>query len=214
MEQIFRAYIVWRSCRVIAIPVLLYLALIGKSSYLLGGSIINCHAVSSGGSIYILASSKPSQAYDIFQGSTGIWIKLHLAATLTCNFLSTCKLLLLSPVRFIASALTHNTTNSGILAFKLWMIERNVSDIREDPQSSLMPVLRVVVDSGLLYSIALISALICFATESRAEYFVYDIVSSGFPFFVLVLRTRFTDNPNHQHILLCSHPPHRASELK
>jgi hypothetical protein len=67
------------------------------------------------------------------------------------------------------------------LAFRLWRIECSVTDLREDNQNSLMPVLRVVIDSGLLYSFTLISALICFATESRAEYLVYDIVSLCLP---------------------------------
>jgi len=148
---IFRAYVVWQSFKIILLPIALYVALI----------------VSSFGSIYTLASAKPPQAYDIFQDSTGIWIKLHLAATLTCNFISTC-----------------------LLAYRLWIIERSVAELRSNPQNSLMPILRVVIDSGLLYSFTLISALICFATESRAEYLVYDIVTPiiSISFYAVILR--------------------------
>ena len=48
-------------------------------------------------------------------------------------------------------------------------------------QSSLLPVVRVVADAGVLYSVTLAAALGCFVQKSNGQYVVLDMVSLAFP---------------------------------
>ncbi|KAG1736985.1 hypothetical protein EDB19DRAFT_1909994 [Suillus lakei] len=56
---------------------------------------------------------------------------------------------------FMILTLATNLLSSGLLAYRIWMSERKVSDIRTT--KGKMPLLRVLVDAAILYSATLCS---------------------------------------------------------
>jgi len=155
----YRLYFVWRSIRIIVVPIILYLLLIATSI----------------GSIYAFASARPPRSYDIFQGPPRVWSPAHLANTLAANLLSTL-----------------------LLAYRLWSTERRVSGMKSTQRNSLLPILRVVVDSGLLYSAALIVVLACFLAKTRAQLIVFDLVTPiiSIAFYAVILRVALVSRKN------------------
>ena len=45
-----------------------------------------------------------------------------------------------------------------------------------------MPVLLIIIDAGLLYSVTLLSALLCFVNHTNGQYVVLDMVRACFLF--------------------------------
>ncbi|KAI9455616.1 hypothetical protein HD554DRAFT_2240122 [Boletus coccyginus] len=109
-------------------------------------------AVSGVGSVYSV-SQATTNASDIFAKETAQWITAFYASTLTANLLS-----------------------SGLLAYRIWMIERSVASVRVSAKSTIMPVLRILVDAALLYSATLFTALLCFVNSNNGQYVVLDMV--------------------------------------
>jgi hypothetical protein len=66
----------------------------------------------------------------------------------------------------------------GLLAYRIWTIERNVSKIRASSHGTRTPILRVLVDAAILYSVVLFTMLICFVCSNNGQYIVLDMVSS------------------------------------
>lgn len=66
---------------------------------------------------------------------------------------------------------------SGLLAYRIWLVERSISTMRTQ-ETSLMPILRVLVDSAVLYTAVLFPALICFLFSNTGEVVVVDMVIS------------------------------------
>jgi len=66
---------------------------------------------------------------------------------------------------------------SGLLAYRIWLVERSVSTMRTQ-KTSLMPILRLLVDSAVLYTAVLFPALICFLYSNTGEVVVVDMVIS------------------------------------
>ncbi|KAG2121268.1 hypothetical protein DEU56DRAFT_974687 [Suillus clintonianus] len=77
---------------------------------------------------------------------------------------------------FLASTLSTHLICSGLLVFRIWMIERNGSTIR-NPKSTTMPILRALVDDAL-YSVALMSIIMFFVfwNKSNAQHIILDMV--------------------------------------
>ncbi|KIK47329.1 hypothetical protein CY34DRAFT_264838 [Suillus luteus UH-Slu-Lm8-n1] len=87
----------------------------------------------------------------IFTGETGHWVTAFLVFTLTANLLTT-----------------------GLLAYRIWTIERSVAAIRST--KGKMPIIWVLVDAALLYSMALCSSLICFARSNNGLFVIGDMI--------------------------------------
>jgi len=64
----------------------------------------------------------------------------------------------------------------GLLAYRIWTIERSVSSIRVSKKDTMMPVLRVLVDAAILYSVTLFTILLCFVNANNGQYVVLDMV--------------------------------------
>lgn len=62
----------------------------------------------------------------------------------------------------------------GLLAYRIWIIERSVSTVRTK-ETTLMPILRVLLDSAVLYTAVLFPALVCFLYSNTGEV-VVDMV--------------------------------------
>jgi len=71
---------------------------------------------------------------------------------------------------------THlNIIFPGLLAYRIWMVDRNVSSIRAT-NGTTMSILRVLVDAALLYSAVLFTTLICFVYSNNGQYIMLDMV--------------------------------------
>ncbi|KAI9569055.1 hypothetical protein HD554DRAFT_2322039 [Boletus coccyginus] len=112
-------------------------------------------AVTGVGSVY--SCSQATNDTNIFAKETAQWITAFYASTLAANLLS-----------------------SGLLAYRIWTIERNVG----------LVLLRVLVDAALLYSATLSAALICFVNASNGQYVVLDMIMPiiSIAFYVVLIR--------------------------
>ncbi|KAI0360116.1 hypothetical protein OH77DRAFT_1419506 [Trametes cingulata] len=88
---------------------------------------------------------------------------------------------------FYASTLATNLLVSILLGYKIWVTNRRTSRMR---QGSLLPVVRVIADAGLLYSVTLTAALACFVQKSNGQYIVLDIVTPiiSITFYMVIIR--------------------------
>lgn len=76
---------------------------------------------------------------------------------------------------FIISTLATHLLSSGLLAYRVWMIECSVSTIRAT-KNSMMPIVRILVDATVLYSLALFIRLMCFICNNNGEEILVDMV--------------------------------------
>jgi len=129
-------------------------------------SILLCGVIATGiGSVFSASLATPNSSLSLFEQS-GHWITAFFSSTLACNLIGT---------------LT--------LAYRLWTLDRNLRHIRSR-QISLFPIVLVCVDSGILYSAFLMSALILLVRGSRAQYIVLDMISPiiSISFYAIILR--------------------------
>ncbi|KAF5319299.1 hypothetical protein D9619_008345 [Psilocybe cf. subviscida] len=89
---------------------------------------------------------------DIFFVNTGRWITAYYSATLAANLSASC-----------------------LLAYRIWYLDRKAASIRL--QGQLKPVIRAIIESGLIYSMTVTSALIAFVVKSPGVYVILDMVS-------------------------------------
>jgi hypothetical protein len=64
----------------------------------------------------------------------------------------------------------------GLIIYRIWRCQRLVEPARRN--SALLPVMIMVVESGAVYSTALISVVITFSTGHSAQYVLLDFVRS------------------------------------
>ncbi|KIJ62326.1 hypothetical protein HYDPIDRAFT_94799 [Hydnomerulius pinastri MD-312] len=145
---IYRCHAVWRTWKVLLVPVLLW-----------------CGVAASG--IGSLATS--GLAYtgsSVLDAIVGKWITLFYGLTIITNLLST-----------------------GLLAYKLWTTDRRTASIRTS-RSHLRPILRVVLDAGMIYSVTLLAAFSCYLAESNGEFVVLDMISPiiSITFYMAIIR--------------------------
>ncbi|KAI0339753.1 hypothetical protein BDW22DRAFT_1361354 [Trametopsis cervina] len=95
------------------------------------------------------ASENPG---DVFATQTGQWITSVYSMTLVTNLSAT-----------------------SLLAYRIWTINRETSNYRMTDR--LSPVLRVVIESGAIYSLTIIAAIITFAIQSPGVYVLLDMIS-------------------------------------
>ncbi|KAH9856485.1 hypothetical protein C2E23DRAFT_771786 [Lenzites betulinus] len=110
------------------------------------------------------AAVAPSGAGTVFIPSIGEWITAFYASTLATNFIV-----------------------SALLGYKIWITNRRVARMR---QGSLLPIVRVIADAGVLYSVALIAALACFVQKSNGQYILLDIITPiiSITFYMVIIR--------------------------
>ncbi|KAG1719868.1 hypothetical protein EDB19DRAFT_2044881 [Suillus lakei] len=96
---------------------------------------------------------------------------------------------------FLVSTIATNLLSSGLLAYRIWMIERSVSTVRTT-KSTLMPILRVLVDSAVLYSAVLFPALMCFMFSNTGEVVVVDMAMPimSITFYMVLIRIAINRN--------------------
>ncbi|KAJ6544112.1 hypothetical protein B0H19DRAFT_1169667 [Mycena capillaripes] len=119
----------------------------------------------SSGAVYEFAQPA-ADSNNVFAQRTSQWVTSFYATSLACNIIAT-----------------------GLLAYKLWTIERNVHTTRIG-KGLTKPVLMIVLDAGALYSISLLTSLICFESESNGQYIVLDMMTPiiSIAFYMVILR--------------------------
>ncbi|KAG1728770.1 hypothetical protein EDB19DRAFT_1913639 [Suillus lakei] len=90
---------------------------------------------------------------------------------------------------FFASTIATNLLSSGLLAYRIWTIERAVSAARSS-KSIVMPTIRVLVDAAVLYTVTLFTALICFVCSNNGETAVVDMAMPimSIAFYMVLIR--------------------------
>ncbi|THH03147.1 hypothetical protein EW146_g10498, partial [Bondarzewia mesenterica] len=119
--------------------------------------------VTASGSVWACSQASPEQG-GIFFEQTGLWIKAFYSCTFSTNLFCTM-----------------------LLAFRIWQIN---SRVKKHSGSSLMPVIVIIVDAAALYSVTLLSALLCFVNHTNGQYIVWDMVTPiiSITFYMVIIR--------------------------
>ncbi|KAG2111460.1 hypothetical protein DEU56DRAFT_985335 [Suillus clintonianus] len=90
---------------------------------------------------------------------------------------------------FFASTIATNLLSSGLLAYRIWMIERDISTVRAT-KDTMMPIVRVLVDAAVLYSVVLFTTLICFICSNNGEVVILDMIMPiiSITFYMVLIR--------------------------
>lgn len=90
---------------------------------------------------------------------------------------------------FFALTIATNLLSSGLLIYRIWSIESNVSTARAT-KGPMMPLVRVLMDTAVLYSVVLFIALICFVCSNNGEVVVLDMVMPiiSIAFYMVLIR--------------------------
>jgi len=96
----------------------------------------------------------------------------------------------LAPWITSAFSMTLSTTVicTGLIAFRIWRSQRLLKQARV--HSTLLPVMVMIVESGAIYSAALISIIAAFASGNNSQYIIIDFLPSliGIVFTLIIIR--------------------------
>lgn len=133
-------------------------------------------AVTGGYSIYSV-SHTTSVSRKVFSLATRRWISAFSALTIVTNLLS-----------------------SGLLAYRIWEIERNVANSRST-KITTTSILRVVMDAAILYSIALLCTLITLVCSNAGPLVMMELLTPIISIVFYMIIIRIAMGKNHSHIL-------------
>ncbi|KAG1767856.1 hypothetical protein EV702DRAFT_979809 [Suillus placidus] len=96
---------------------------------------------------------------------------------------------------FLAFTLATNVLSTGLLACRIWMIERKISTVRAT-KGKIIPILRVLIDAAILYSAALCSSIICLALSNGGLYVMGDLIipTISIAFYMVFIRIALNQN--------------------
>ncbi|KAG2347121.1 hypothetical protein BDR05DRAFT_1043978 [Suillus weaverae] len=94
---------------------------------------------------------------------------------------------------FVVLTITTNLLSSGLLAYRIWAIDRDNSTIRAT-KSTMMPIIRVLMDAAILYSATLIVTLICFLCSNNGQMVLVDMAVPimAIAFYMVLIRIAIT----------------------
>ncbi|KAH7920719.1 hypothetical protein BV22DRAFT_780533 [Leucogyrophana mollusca] len=135
------------------------------------GMLWSSVAVTAVGSVYNV-SQATAYSSDLFAKQTGQWVTAFYVSTLATNLIS-----------------------SGLLAYRIWTIDRHVATLRAT-RNTVIPIVRVLVDSAILYSAALFAALICFVCSNNGQFVVQDMLTPiiSIAFYMVLIRVGISKN--------------------
>ncbi|OAX36778.1 hypothetical protein K503DRAFT_277646 [Rhizopogon vinicolor AM-OR11-026] len=98
---------------------------------------------------------------------------------------------------FYATAFVTNLITTSILALKLWLAHRRSSGVLET-RSKVYPIMRIIMESGALYFMTLVTMMATYFSSSNSSYILTDVICQIIPitFFLIIVRTamlRFSD---------------------
>ncbi|KAG1783401.1 hypothetical protein EV702DRAFT_257861 [Suillus placidus] len=102
---------------------------------------------------------------------------------------------------FYTLTLVTNLLSSGLLAFRIWKIERSVSTAHATKVTTT-GILRVIMDAATLYSISLLCALISSLCSNDGGFVMIGILTSiiSITFYMVIIRIAMGKN-THSHTL-------------
>lgn len=105
---------------------------------------------------------------------------------------------------------------SVLLASRIWYVDRMATRLCRIRKSPMRPILHIIIDSGVIYSLTLVVGLICFVNRSNGQFVILDMVSPSY----LARETEerctetllldLTDHAHHLHHILYGHHPSRV----
>ncbi|KAG1744387.1 hypothetical protein EDB19DRAFT_1906613 [Suillus lakei] len=90
---------------------------------------------------------------------------------------------------FCALTLAANLSSSGLLAYRIWKIERNVSTSRATKVMTTS-IMRVIMDAAILYTIALLSTIIGSLCSGSGPFVLIDMLTPiiSITFYMVIIR--------------------------
>ncbi|KAG1820606.1 hypothetical protein EV424DRAFT_886852 [Suillus variegatus] len=163
---IYRCYVVWQSVWIIIVPSLLWIAM----------------TVCAFCADYKL-SNATSEAGDVFAKPTGQWITAFYIMSLASNLLAS------GEHSFYLNTRGPRQIYSGFLGYRIWRMERNISAIRTS-NKSMMPIVRVLADAAILYSVTILTGLVCFVEANNGQYIILDMTMPiiSIAFYMIIIR--------------------------
>ncbi|KAG2052716.1 hypothetical protein BDR06DRAFT_887387 [Suillus hirtellus] len=125
-------------------------------------------------SVYYFSQASMVEVQNFFAAKIGHWVAAFLSSTLATNMLST-----------------------GLLAYRIWTIERKVSAVCTTKRK--VPILRVLIDAAVLYSAALGSSIICFGLWNDGLYVMGDLIVPiiSITFYMIFIRVATSQSNRH-----------------
>lgn len=117
----------------------------------------------------VALATAPVHATNVFAVQIGRWITANYSMTLATNLMATSK-----HMGHLAFFLGTDAPK-GLLAYRIWQV-KNQSARFASTNNPLSPILRVVIESGAIYSMTITTALITFVSKSNGVYVVLDMV--------------------------------------
>lgn len=110
-----------------------------------------------------------------------------------------------------ALSFAQTTTATGLIAFRLWKVDRAASAYKE---GSLLPVVRILVESGAIYTALMLVDIVVSYLKNVAVTFVPQLVSPiiGITFSLIIVRVGLglsNENPTTQASTAASYPSRR-----
>lgn len=92
--------------------------------------------------------------------------------------------------------LATNVTCTGLISFRIWRSQRLLK--QAGMSSTLLPVMIIVIESGAIYSAALVSGLATYAAGNNALYVINDFIPSllGIVFTTVIIRVALGTSSN------------------
>lgn len=114
---------------------------------------------------------------------------------------------------FFASTIATNLLSSGLLAYRIWIIQRGVAAVR---RGTVMPIVRVLIDAAILYSAALLTALILFVSGNNGQDAVVDMAMPimSIAFYMVLIRIALNKKNRSYLSTSISMPGRSASETE
>ena len=122
------------------------------------------------------------------------WVTVSFTTTLSTNVICTCTSSYWNPISYI------DFMYSALIAFCIWSVDWAGEKYCET-ESTLKPVLAIVIKSGAIYSVSLIILLIIFFSHSWAYFILPQAVSSFHNVTNHSSSRTWIDNPNHCEIV-------------
>ncbi|KAF8553469.1 hypothetical protein OG21DRAFT_1441794 [Imleria badia] len=104
---------------------------------------------------------------EVFGGSLSIWITSFWVLALATNLLTTL-----------------------LLVIRIWYVHRKAKRLRGHRNSQLGSILHILIDAGVIYSLTLLVALICFVIQTNGQYVILDMITPiiSITFYMVIIR--------------------------
>jgi len=119
-------------------------------------------------------------------GITLIYVNSHLK--LSTNFDEKHLVTFLTALSVLS--MVQSLVTTSLIAFRILTIDRQVAQFRSSNRSKLRPTIRIIIESGAVYTISLIIFLVVFLCSNNAQYALSDAIMMiiGIVFNMIIVR--------------------------